>query len=432
MVKAAILKIVNPPTGFVGSNPTLSKMLQFKYHYLLRIRENIFNSLNIVKFNRPKWEYFRKNLIFKLSRVFFFRHKKKYSFLFLHSLNIRYILSIYLKKRSYFRYTFYNKLLQQLKYKLFYKIKNYMYYTKFYLNFLKKTTRSAFVSLFEMKIFIVLYRLGWFPKLNVSYYFFQLGIIILNFNFIINPYVTLQYGDYISIDFKFYDYIYNNILNRTSFLILPYFNTFLKRRKRWFRRRRFVFFWKNKTWLNVLKINIIKQVWTYRYRYKRRRHFFMNFFIKKSVFIKKIFLYKTYKYLYFIKAKKNLFLYESKQFLYLFSEIFDNKQNLFLNISLNKQFFLFNNNNFIFLFNNLKILFKYYLFQLKSRVTLFSLKRFFWFKKFFFVDRFFFMFPHYLVINFNTLELLVIDDVNHINYNKSCYFFRNLVNDFNH
>ena len=139
---------------------------------------------------------------------------------------------MYLKKRSYFKYTFYNKILQRLKYKLFYKIKNYVYFSRFFLKKLKNTTRSFFVSLFEMKIFIVLYRLGWFLKLNVSYYFFQLGIIIYNFNFVTNPYLILQYGDYISIDYKFYDYIYSNLLSRTSFLILPYYNTFLKRRKR--------------------------------------------------------------------------------------------------------------------------------------------------------------------------------------------------------
>ena len=122
--------------------------------------------------------------------------------------------------------------MRQLKYKLFYKIKNYIDFSTFYLKRLKVSTRSFFVSLFEMKIFIVLYRLGWFLKLNVSYYFFQLGTIIYNFKYIKNPYTILQYGDYISVDYKFYNHVYLNLLNRTSFLILPYHNTFFKRRKR--------------------------------------------------------------------------------------------------------------------------------------------------------------------------------------------------------
>lgn len=40
------------------------------------------------------------------------------------------------------------------------------------------------------------------------------------------------------------------------------------------------------------------------------------------------------------------------------------------------------------------------------------------------------MFPYYFVINFNTLELLVIDSIDSINYNKSSYFFKNLISDF--
>ena len=403
-------------------------MLQFKYHYLLRIRENIFNSLRVIKFNRPKWEYFRSSLIFKLSKTFFVFKKNKYSLLLLNFLNIRYILSVYLKKRLYFKYIYYLKILQQLKYKLFYKIKNFMYYSKFFLKQLKNTTRSYFISLFEMKIFIVLYRLGWFLKLNVSYYFFQLGIIIYNFIHVTNPYVVLKYGDYVSIDYKFYNYIYSNLLSRTSFLILPYYNTFLKRRKRWFKRR---FFFKEK--LNqVSKFLVLNQgnLGLKRYRFYKFRYYMMNQVLSKSRFFKKMFIYKLYKFLFVTQNNSLLNFNSSLKFLYLFRYL-DLKSRLdffsmsFLNVKLN-----FNGNNFISLQNIMTIILKYFLFQVKYTNNFFKFKRYFWFKKFFFVDRFLFLFPHYFVINFNSLELLVIEDINSINYNKSCYFFRNMISDF--
>ena len=415
----------------MGSNPILSSMLQFKYHYLLRIRENVFNSIRVVNFNRPKWDGFRKNFIFKLSQLFFFKKKKKYSLLFLQWLNIRYILSVYIKKRSYFRYTFFNTILKQLKYKLLYKVKNYLDFSTFYLKKLKNNTRSFFVSLFEMKLFIVLYRLGWFLKLNVSYYFFQLGVVIHNNQYVKNPYVILEYGDYLSVDYKFYNSIYLNLLNRTSFMILPYYNTFFKRRKR----KVFARFNFNKRMLKFsrfsaglmktsIKMLIKKSI------FFKRRYFYTNKVLKKSLFLKKLYIYNVYRYLYYYTQSQNFNFFQSNDIFYLLFNFCDQSINQYKSTYfLNKKNNLFNNISFTFR-SSMMILFKIYLFQLKMNTQFYFLKKFFWFKKFFFVDRFLFMFPYYFVINFNTLELLVIDSIDSINYNKSSYFFKNLISDF--
>ena len=229
-----------------------------------------------------------------------------------------------------------------------------------------------------MKLFIVLYRLGWFLKLNVSYYFFQLGVVIHNNQYVKNPYVILEYGDYLSVDYKFYNSIYLNLLNRTSFMILPYYNTFFKRRKR----KVFARFNFNKRMLKFsrfsaglmktsIKMLIKKSI------FFKRRYFYTNKVLKKSLFLKKLYIYNIYRYLYYYTQSQNFNFFQSNDIFYLLFNFCDQSINQYKSTYfLNKKNNLFNNISFTFR-SSMMILFKIYLFQLKMNTQFYFLKKFF-------------------------------------------------------
>ena len=66
---------------------------------------------------------------------------------------------------------------------------------------------------------------------------------------------------------------------------------------------------------------------------------------------------------------------------------------------------------------------KQYIFILMAKKSLFKLIYFYLFKFSYFIDKYSFLIPHYLCVNYNNLELLVILRPEQIRFNKSNYIF---------
>lgn len=364
-------------------------MLRFKkprYKIYLRISEDIRNDFKLEKFNSLKWKKLKKKLRFKKNKwsVFLLKNKlyysKKLRFVYNHSgvfsgtkkrvftrKNENSIFSFWSHKRL--RKEFKNNLLNKQKLLFYYNIQNYKLKKLVRKNIVRKDNSSTFVQLLEKRLDNVLWKAGLVKSLYQSRQLINHGKVLINkLKQSKIDYIT-KVGDLIELSGIPDSYLRNNLA------------TFVRIKKKKIRKK---------------KISII-----------------FNKRLKNKILLKNRFLLFNLKNFNFFQINSQQCNFRSRKQL-LKSLRSDKYQKQLLNIlKLNKQLSK--------TLDNRRYLLK--LIESKNRFSLIKLKKFTKKRKKL-KFRFLYFFPTFVEINYKTLSILVLKD---INIKKSFKFFVNLL-----
>ena len=217
----------------------------------------------------------------------------------------------------------------------------------------------------------------------------------LNNKTIFCGYSFLTEGDLLNVNYKYFKVILFELKGKSSFVFVPFYDTFLTYRKPFIRKQynlRNSYKTKIKFKLKFLKVlffnHLVRMFYTINHRkiYKFKINFYYKIFIK-------------------------------------FLNIFNLRVVLFHSVSKFNDTFLSKISQKIFRAIHLIKFVKQYIFILMAKKSLFKLIYFYLFKFSYFIDKYSFLIPHYLCVNYNNLELLVILRPEQIRFNKSNYIF---------
>lgn len=208
----------------------MKKYKEQRYKNLLSIRELPYqNNLRILKFKRPKWNFFKKAVQRQANKIFFFRRYKKLNKKLYFYNQKGYLIS---SRWTNIRFRYKELLLAKRRLFLFFSLKTKVKTLKNYIN---KKTSLNFLTKLETRLDMLLWRIGIFASPAIARFFLNHKKIKLN-NKIVNISSTfVKKGDIISVSNELKNYIINDLskfrqiktYNKNFLIFQETFNSFI-------------------------------------------------------------------------------------------------------------------------------------------------------------------------------------------------------------
>jgi ribosomal protein S4 len=185
----------------------MKKYKEQKYKNLLSIRELPYqNNLRILKFKRPKWNFFKKAVQRQANKIFFFRRYKKLNKKLYFYNQKGYLIS---SRWTNIRFRYKELLLAKRRLFLFFSLKTKLGTLK---KKVIKRTSLNFLTKLETRLDILLWRIGVFTSPAIARFYLNHKKIKLNNKTVNISSILIKKGDIISIS----DEIKNSILTNVS------------------------------------------------------------------------------------------------------------------------------------------------------------------------------------------------------------------------
>lgn len=182
-------------------------LLRSKYKFLIRLRENIWNTSKPLKFKKLKWRKVRRVLFINSFNKKINKRKISKNYFFLERFKVKHFFNLMLKTKKLFLNTFgpfkRNQISKIIK-KSFGKgiiQKSYsLGFNKITTNNLRYDSILYLMRSLESKLLTTFSRLGIFSNLFVYLHYIKCGYVLVNNKIIRNPFFNLKEGDIISFD----------------------------------------------------------------------------------------------------------------------------------------------------------------------------------------------------------------------------------------
>lgn len=184
----------------------MKKYKEQRYKNLLSIRELPYqNNLRILKFKRPKWNFFKKAVQRQANKIFFFRRYKKLNKKLYFYNQKGYLIS---SRWTNIRFRYKELLLAKRRLFLFLSLKTKLGTLKKYIN--KKTSHN-FLTKLETRLDILLWRIGIFASPAIARFYLNHKKIKLNNKIVNISSIFLKKGDIISVSDEIKSYILGDL-----------------------------------------------------------------------------------------------------------------------------------------------------------------------------------------------------------------------------
>lgn len=187
-----------------------------KYKFLIKLRQNIWNTSKPLKFKRLKWKKIKRVLFidfYKERRKFF---KRKY--FFLNNFRRRNFFNLLLNTKKIFVNLFGPLKRNQMSYiirksigKGIVKKVNFLGFNQIGVKNIKYNDTLYLMRSLELTLLATLLRSGIFSNIFIYLHFIKSGCVLINGIVIKNPFFKLNLGDIITLDINLLKKIFNNI-----------------------------------------------------------------------------------------------------------------------------------------------------------------------------------------------------------------------------
>jgi len=208
----------------------MKKYKEQRYKNLLSIRELPYqNNLRILKFKRPKWNFFKKAVQRQANKIFFFRRYKKLNKKLYFYNQKGYLIS---SRWTNIRFRYKELLLAKRRLFLFFSLKTKLGTLKNYIN---KKTSLNFLTKLETRLDILLWRIGIFASPAIARFYLNHKKITLNNKAVNISSIFIKKGDIISVSDEIKNYIINDLskfkniktYNKNFLIFQETFNSFI-------------------------------------------------------------------------------------------------------------------------------------------------------------------------------------------------------------
>ena len=175
-----------------------------KYKFLIKLRQNIWNTSKPLKFKKLKWRKVRRVLFINSSSK---RNLSKKKYFFLDKFRIKHFFNLMLNTKKLFLNTFGPYKRNQISKIIKKSFKRGITQKSYSLEFNKITTKNLrydnilyLMQSLESKLLTTFSRLGIFSNLFVYLHYIKCGYVLVNNKVIRNPLFNLQEGDIVSLN----------------------------------------------------------------------------------------------------------------------------------------------------------------------------------------------------------------------------------------